>query len=460
MIYDKASDYLVIAAYTDSTMQQSAAMLYGISVADKTLAPLGTFGTGVWPVVGLYRADAASSGNSADAQPVNKTTGSVNAAKLTRTTREDTVKPQSVSGSGSTVANGVMTVTLTEDVAVTNGKYTVKYDPAALTLESKTSPAAIKAFHVDETAGEITFAFAAAEAYEAGKTLATLTFRYRSGCEGDVTLSTAERNDETVTGDSKELPLHEWVASERKEPTCTQSGYIKYTCTTCTETRTEILPALGHQPIVDRDGNRVCARCGADLNFGIRHDDAASDSTKKLPFTDVKPSDACYDAVKYLYEKNIMNGIGYTRFGPNEALTRAMVVTILYRMDGKEAVSFKGVFTDVPGGKWYSDAVEWAAKHNIVNGVGSGKFDPNGEITREQLAAIIKRYAEYKGVTIYEPTSALAPTANVSAWAKDNVAWAAAEGILSATQAANAVKSATRAEVAMAMYTYLTKTAK
>lgn len=81
-----------------------------------------------------------SSGNSADAQPVNKTTGSVNAAKLTRTTREDTVKPQSVSGSGSTVANGVMTVTLTEDVAVTNGKYTVKYDPAALTLESKTSP--------------------------------------------------------------------------------------------------------------------------------------------------------------------------------------------------------------------------------------------------------------------------------------------------------------------------------
>ena len=174
----------------------------------------------------------------------------------------------------------------------------------------------------------------------------------------------------------------------------------------------------------------------------------------------MKPSDACYDAVKYLYEKNIMNGIGYTRFGPNEALTRAMVVTILYRMDGKEAVSFKGVFTDVPGGKWYSDAVEWAAKHNIVNGVGSGKFDPNGEITREQLAAIIKRYAEYKGVTIYEPTSALAPTANVSAWAKDNVAWAAAEGILSATQAANAVKSATRAEVAMAMYTYLTKTAK
>ena len=460
MIYDKASDYLVIAAYTDSTMQQSAAMLYGISVADKTLAPLGTFGTGVWPVVGLYRADAASSGNSADAQPVNKATGSVNAAKLTRTTREDTVKPQSVSGSGSTVANGVMTVTLTEDVAVTNGKYTVKYDPAALTLESKTSPAAIKAFHVDETAGEITFAFAAAEAYEAGKTLATLTFRYRSGCESDVTLSTAERNDETVTGDSKELPLHEWVASARKEPTCTQSGYIKYTCTTCTETRTEILPALGHQPIVDRDGNRVCARCGANLNFGIRHDDAASDSTKKLPFTDVKPSDACYDAVKYLYEKNIMNGIGYTRFGPNEALTRAMVVTILYRMDGKEAVSFKGVFTDVPGGKWYSDAVEWAAKHDIVNGVGSGKFDPNGEITREQLAAIIKRYAEYKGVTIYEPTSALAPTANVSAWAKDNVAWAAAEGILSATQAANAVKSATRAEVAMAMYTYLTKTAK
>ena len=125
-----------------------------------------------------------------------------------------------------------------------------------------------------------------------------------------MTLSTAERNDETVTGDSKELPLHEWVASERKEPTCTQSGYIKYTCTTCTETRTEILPALGHQPIVDRDGNRVCARCGADLNFGIRHDDAASDSTKKPPFTDVKPSDACYDAVKYLYEKNIMNGIG------------------------------------------------------------------------------------------------------------------------------------------------------
>lgn len=452
MIYDKASNYLLIAAYTAQNEAANSAVLYAVSPADKMPIELGSFGTSVWPVIGLYRADAASS---TSAQAANKTTGTLSAAKLTRSS---SARPQSISGSGSTVADGTMTVTLTEDVAVTNGKYTVKYDPAKLTLESTTSPATVKAFHIDETAGEITFAFAAAEPYAPGKTLASFTFRYRSNSDADVTLSTVERNEETVTGDSKDLPLHEWVVAERQDPTCTQTGYIKYTCTTCEETRTEILPALGHDPVTDRNGNRVCARCGKLLS-AASSGSTGSSTVSNFPFVDVSKNDACYDAVKYLYEKNIMNGVDSTHFAPEKSLTRAMVVTILYRLDGEEAVSFKGVFNDVPAGLWYSNAVEWAEKHNIVNGVGNGKFSPTGEITREQLSAIIMRYAQYKGVTIYEPTSSLASTAKVSAWAKDNVAWAVSEGILSTAQAADAVKSATRAEVAMAIYTYMIKTA-
>jgi len=104
--------------------------------------------------------------------------------------------------------------------------------------------------------------------------------------------------------------------------------------------------------------------------------------------------------------------------------------------------------------------VVWAAEKNIVNGFSDGTFKPEQSVTREQLAAIISRYAASKGIVVNDVANALAPTDVVSAWARSDVAWAAAEGILTKVQTADTTKNATRAEVATAIYTYLTKTAK
>lgn len=185
---------------------------------------------------------------------------------------------------------------------------------------------------------------------------------------------------------------------------------------------------------------------------------AVSDS--KFPFKDVGRSDAFYDAVKYLYENNIMNGTSRTEFSPNAELTRGMVVTILYRMEAEPSTSGAKPLSDVKTGLYYSKAVDWAAEKNIVNGFSDGTFKPEQLVTREQLATIISRYAVSKGIAVYEAANALASTDVVSAWARSNVAWAAAEGILTKTQTTNTTKNATRAEVATAIYTYLTKTAK
>lgn len=185
---------------------------------------------------------------------------------------------------------------------------------------------------------------------------------------------------------------------------------------------------------------------------------AASDS--KFPFKDVSRSDSFYDAVKYLYENDIMNGTSKTEFSPNAELTRGMVVTILYRMEGEPLTAGAKAFSDVKAGLYYSKAVDWAAEKNIVNGFSDGTFKPEQPVTREQLAAIISRYAVSKGIVVYDAANALASTDVVSAWARSNVAWAAAEGILTKTETTNATKTASRAEVATAIYTYLTKTAK
>ena len=178
----------------------------------------------------------------------------------------------------------------------------------------------------------------------------------------------------------------------------------------------------------------------------------------KFPFTDVSKYDDCYDAVKYLYNNEIMNGTSDTLFSPNAELTRGMVVTILYRMEGEPFTLGSKTFSDVKAGRYYSEAVEWAAENGIVNGFTDGTFKPDQAVTREQLASILRRYASFSGIATYD--AALPANASVSNWAKKDVAWAYAEGILTSAQTAAAAKNANRAEVAMAIYAYLTGTAR
>ena len=178
----------------------------------------------------------------------------------------------------------------------------------------------------------------------------------------------------------------------------------------------------------------------------------------EFPFTDVGRNDDCYDAVKYLYENEIMNGTSDTLFSPNAELTRGMVVTILYRMEGEPFTLGSKSFSDVKAGRYYSEAVEWAAENGIVNGFTDGTFKPDQAVTREQLASILRRYASFSGIATYD--AELPANASVSNWAKKDVAWAYAEGILTSAQMVAAAKNANRAEVAMAIYAYLTGTAR
>ena len=420
----------------------------------------------------------------------------------------NTVAPQSVKDSKADADEHVLTVDVIEDVAVTNGKYTVTYDPAKVTFKSAVSSQKIKAFNVDETKGVVTFAFASEEAVAAGTTLATVTFEYGDYVNTEVTITVDERNDDTDVDEEPvvitiedEVGDHDWEEIDRVEPTCTKDGYIVYKCTRCEETKTEVLKALGHNFVVEEGyagltrNKLVCSRCGLVISGDSpipvlnpktspilnptkpttpvvepKEDDEDEEPVveepvvepvkSELPFTDVTPEDWFYTAVEYLYNEGIMNGTSETEFSPEYELNRATVVTILYRLEGEPEVETAGTFSDVEEGEWYTAAVEWAASVGIVKGYEDGTFAPKKAVTREQLAAIIYRYAEFKGITIAETTAELGEEAVVSDWAKANVEWAVSEGLLVEGENVNATENANRAEVAAMIYTFLTKTSK
>ena len=177
-----------------------------------------------------------------------------------------------------------------------------------------------------------------------------------------------------------------------------------------------------------------------------------------LPFKDVKTADWFYNDVKYVYEKGMMAGTAADVFAPNATTTRAMIVTILYRLEGSPAVTGTSAFVDVPAGQWYTDAVNWAAANQIVNGTSATTFAPNDSITREQMAAILYRYAQYKGydVTKKADLSGYSDNGQVSAYAKDALAWANAakliNGVTNTTLAPQG--NATRAQVSAILHRF------
>lgn len=182
-----------------------------------------------------------------------------------------------------------------------------------------------------------------------------------------------------------------------------------------------------------------------------------------LPFNDVSESEWFYEAVKYVYDKGMMNGVSDTSFAPYSNLTRGMIAQVLYNLEGKPAVS-GSAYTDVAADQWYNDAVNWAAQKGIVTGYGDSTFGPMDNITREQMAAILYRYAQYKGydVSVKGDLTAFTDGNTVSDWAKDAMSWAVGtalfngkgDGILDPTT------TATRAEVAKILMTYCENVAK
>ena len=164
------------------------------------------------------------------------------------------------------------------------------------------------------------------------------------------------------------------------------------------------------------------------------------------------------DGVAYVLHKGIMNGMGDGSFGPNIPTSRAMIVTMLYRMEKEPAVSGALTFRDVPGGQWYTDAIRWATAQGIVNGYSDTAFGPNDNVSREQLATILYRYARYKGMDVSAETtlSGFSDAGTVSDWATDALRWTVSNGIINGT--GNNILSpgaeAVRAQVATMLMRY------
>lgn len=170
------------------------------------------------------------------------------------------------------------------------------------------------------------------------------------------------------------------------------------------------------------------------------------------PFTDVKKTDWFYDYVTFVVQKNLFNGTSPTSYEPNTPMTRAMFVTVLHRLDGEPAVTGTSNFSDVENGKWYSDAVTWAAFNNIVLGYGGGLFGPNDEITREQMITVFYRYAEKKGYDIGSAgdLGQFKDGGKTSAYAAEAMKWAVGAGLMEGkgNGVLDPLGTATRAEVA------------
>lgn len=182
-----------------------------------------------------------------------------------------------------------------------------------------------------------------------------------------------------------------------------------------------------------------------------------------LPFTDVREADWFYDDVVYAYENGLFSGTSDTTFSPNASMTRAMLVTVLYRLEGQPTVSGRSGFSDVKLNSYYEDAVTWAADNGIVNGTGATTFSPNANVTREQMAAILYRYAQYKqyGTTASAGLNGFSDAAKVSTYAKAPLSWAVAEKLVNGSEGKLLpTGNAMRAQVAAILHRFVENVAK
>ena len=220
---------------------------------------------------------------------------------------------------------------------------------------------------------------------------------------------------------------------------------------------------LGDLTVVGRNGDEIDVKYEGDNQYSFRM--PVGGVTIRAEFTprgqygsfgDVARSDYFFDAVEWAAEQGIMDGVGGGLFAPHSACTRAQLVTILYRLEGSPAAS-ANPFNDVARGSYYEKAVAWAAEHGIVNGYGDGLFGPNDRITREQLASILYRYAQYKklDVSVGEDTNILSyhDATSIFDYAFPSMQWACGAGLLKGANGDLLPKNtATRAQTATILY--------
>lgn len=184
----------------------------------------------------------------------------------------------------------------------------------------------------------------------------------------------------------------------------------------------------------------------------------AKQTAADLPFTDVSENDWFCGDVKYVYENGLMNGTSDTTFAPAGITSRGMIVSILYRLENEPAVEGNCPFADVKDGSYYENAITWANANGIVAGYNDKEFGPNDSITREQLSAILYRYADFKGydVTAKADLSKFTDYNKISSYAVDAVAWANAEGFVNGggNNLINPTGNAERAQAAAILHRF------
>ena len=214
-------------------------------------------------------------------------------------------------------------------------------------------------------------------------------------------------------------------------------------------------PAVNETPKADGADNQMPEINETDETLPL--DKVPSEEEAALGFVDVAESDWFFNSVKYAKENKLMSGVSETEFAPNASVTRAMLVVVLHRIEEEPLVGGTQ-FTDVESGQWYLNAVAWAANEGIVNGVGEGKFAPNSDITREQIATILYKYSQKKSAIDAASVAIIAPDRNkISDWAMEGMSWAVAEKLITGKDGGvlDPGGKATRAEIATILMRYL-----
>ena len=265
---------------------------------------------------------------------------------------------------------------------------------------------------------------------------------------------------------------HENVKENIVPATCTEDGSKTVVCEDCGETiSTEVIPATGHSfgdwtvtkeasCFEDGEETRTCSVC---KHVETRPIFANSDNCPSKAFSDLDAKAWYHEGVDYALTNSLMNGVGGGKFEPDGQLTRAQLVTVLYRAAGEPDTGKQvNPFTDVPDDTWYTRAVIWAANNGIVNGVAKNTFAPDDSITREQIATMLYRYAGAEAAK-EDKLSAFPDAAKTSDWAKEALNWAVASGLINGVADANGTANlepqatATRAQIATILMRWLEK---
>ena len=268
-------------------------------------------------------------------------------------------------------------------------------------------------------------------------------------CEGyGYTENHCKHCDYTYISEIRQPLGHDDKLTGAKEATCTEPGYTgDMVCTRCGEVHSkgEEIPALGHDygdwtTVKEAD----CFHTGLEERKcgrcgEIEQRETTAETCLSEAYTDLDRNGWYHEYVDWVLKNGVMNGVGGGLFEPNGETTRAMLVMVLYRMAGApDMAGRESSFTDVSADSWYGAAVIWASENGIVNGVGGGLFDPDASLTREQMAMMLYRFAGYLGSNTEKRAdlSAYGDADAVSAFAQDAMAWAVAEGLVNGRSAA------------------------